>query len=122
MRFQIRELLDRAVILAVGALIHEAGRKELVWTVVEFGIAHDGLLGHANYVAGWDNASIGELEVFQDLALDGYYAVARGYFEMLWPGFTATYKSLTDRGGPSHAESSPSTVSACSGLSLGVST
>ena len=44
------------------------------------GIPHDGLLGHADHVAGWDTASIGELEVFQDLALDGYYTVVRFYF------------------------------------------
>ena len=79
MRFQIRELLDRAVVLAVAVLLHEAGREELVWTVVVLGIPHDGLLGHTDNVAGWDTATVGELEVFQDLALDGYYTVVSFY-------------------------------------------
>ena len=77
MRFQVCELLDRGVILAVAVLPHEAEREELVWTVVVLGIPHDGLLGHTDHVAGWDIASIGELEVLQDLALNGYYIVVR---------------------------------------------
>lgn len=76
MGFQVCELLDSAV-LAVAIVHYEAEREELVRTVVVLGIAHDGLLGYTDHVAGWDIASIGELEVFQHLALDGYYTVVR---------------------------------------------
>ncbi len=75
MRFQVRELLNRAVVLAVALLIHEAEREEIVWTIIVLGIPHDGLLGHTHHVARWNIASIGELEVFKDLALDGYFTV-----------------------------------------------
>lgn len=96
MLFQVREFLDRALILAVAILFHEAEREELVWTVIVLEITHDGLLGHADHVAGWDTASIGEFEVFQDLALDGYYTVVRGF---LWNVTVQIYSNVQESNG-----------------------
>lgn len=80
MRFQIGEFLDGAVFLAVAVLLQEAEWEELVRTVVVRGIPHDSLLGHTDYVSGWNIASIGEFEDFQNLPLDRYYMIVRGFF------------------------------------------
>ena len=93
MRFQVRELLDRAVVLAVAVIPHEAEREELVWTVVVFGIPRDGLLWHTNHIAGWDIASIREFEVFQDLALDGYCTVVRGFLSVIIQSYSNVQES-----------------------------
>lgn len=77
-RFQVCKLLDRFVVAGIVVLIHEAEGKELIWTFVVLGIPHDGLLGHADHFTGWDIASVGELEVFQDLTLDGYWYTGQG--------------------------------------------
>ena len=63
-RFQVRELLDGALALTFYILVHEAKGEELVRAVVMLGVPHGGLLGHADYVAGGDDASVGEFEVF----------------------------------------------------------
>ena len=122
MRFQVCELLGRTVLLAVALLAREAAREELVWTVVVLGVPHDGLLGYTDHVARRDRTSIGEFEVFHDLALDGYYMVVNFFFGVRCYIVTATYKNPVDRDGLPHAENSPLTASACSDLSLGDST
>lgn len=70
MRFQIRELLTHPLVII---LINEAPRKELIRTIVVFGVALDGLLRHRYHVAGGDVAAVAEGEGFEDFALDGYY-------------------------------------------------
>ena len=84
MRFQVRELLDRNVIVVAVVLLDEAEREELVGTVVVLGIPHDGLLGHTDDVAGWDMASVGEGKIFQDFALDGHYIYTSGQVFFFW--------------------------------------
>lgn len=69
MRFQIGEFLDRAVFHA--GVVGEAERQEFVGLVVVFGVAHDGLLGHADDVAGGDEGAIREGEILQGFPLDG---------------------------------------------------
>lgn len=82
MRFQVRELLDRAVALVAAGLVCEAERQELIWTIVVFGVPHDGLLGHTDHVPGWDVGSIGEGEIFEDFALHGYYSQVRIWLDV----------------------------------------
>lgn len=84
MRFQVRELLYRAVALVAAGLVCEAERQEFVWTVVVFGISHDGLLGHTDHVTGRDVGSIGEGEIFEDFALDRYCSQVRIRLNYMW--------------------------------------
>lgn len=77
MLFQIRELLNCAIVRAFTMVLQEAERKKFVWMVVIFGISHYGLLWYTDHVTGWDITSVGELEIFQDLALDRHYAMVR---------------------------------------------
>ena len=68
LRFQIGEFLHRALFHA--GVVGEAERQEFVGLVVILGIAHDGLLGHADDVAGGDEGAIREGEILQDFSLD----------------------------------------------------
>lgn len=71
MRFQIGEFLHRALFHA--RVVGEAERQEFVGLVVVLGITHDGLLGHADDVAGGDEGAICEGEILQDFSLDGNF-------------------------------------------------
>lgn len=67
MRFQVCEFLDCAIddwAITIIVFIQESEGEKVVGLLVVFCVSHDGLLGHADYVAGWDVASVGEVEVF----------------------------------------------------------
>ena len=94
------------MVRAFAMLLQEAERMDPVWAVVILGIPHDRLLRYTDYVTGWDIASVGELEIFQDLTLDRYYSVVRVILKIIDIA-TVTYKILADRGALPHIESFP---------------
>lgn len=70
--FVVNLILRPIRALALVMIRHKAKRHKLIRSIVMLRVAHDRLLRDADHVAGGDVSSVGEGEIFEDFALDGY--------------------------------------------------